>query len=219
MNFKKLFSRKKNVSINSIKFNNLGWQMVEKSDDRIVWLNDTQTAVIAFHFFNIPPDLPTKLENIEEMRILRRQNIVESINGGFIRCNTIQVKGFDILDMIIKQPQEERGYLFLGSFTIPFKNCSYVINIQAKEFGTTGMREAMMGNAFLSGQLKAKSMSELRRDPYDKNFKDGHLMTIFEEEKYDAQFPNHPLSLVRKNLELIKSSLEFGKELENLEKF
>lgn len=36
------------------------------------------------------------------------------------------------------------------------------------------------------------------RDPYDENYKEGFLMNVSEDESMDEQFPDHPLSMLRK---------------------
>src|SRR3954469_2716238 len=88
---------------------------------------------------------------------------------------------------------------------------------QCAEHGTTGMREAIIFDAMLaSGQIKPEDFARAEKtgtvpgwtqDPYDSTIKWSVLRNLSEDEQYDAQFPNHPLSRIRSLLHSVQSSL------------
>jgi len=110
----------------------------------------------------------------------------------------------------------------LGSLTIPFKKCSYVVKIQAVEVGTTGLRDSLVSNQLLTEgkiTLGGAGFENWFVDPYDPSFKKGTLMNASEELAYDAMFPEHPLSQARNLLTQIESQIVFADELSKYKKF
>jgi len=84
---------------------------------------------------------------------------------------------------------------YVGSITIPFRDFSFVVKIQCPERGTTGVREAVLfQKQFSAGKVK---LGPDRKIAGDWNPDD---------EQYDPQFPQHPISRVRKVLRRIEAT-------------
>ena len=96
---------------------------------------------------------------------------------------------------LIKSPQEGHGYTYLGSFTIPFRDFSFVVKCQCMERGTTGIREAILTEiAFQSGAMTLDAAGKVT----------GGLDCDAVE--HDPRFPQHPLSRLRRVLGRIEAT-------------
>lgn len=195
-----LFNKKEvEVTINSISVPDFGWNKVEENDSRIVWVNPEENALISLNFFNLQPDIPT-VKNLDFLKNFYRNSISEA-NGGVVEISLLTVHNIPSVKTIFKIPQSESGMTYIASVTIPFENCSFVIKIQAAEVGTTGIRDTVVLNEMLmSGEvtLGEDRLENWFEDPYNPNFRTGTLMNKSEQEKYDVEFPQHPLSVARK---------------------
>lgn len=208
------------VNINSISVPNFGWNKVEETASRIVWVNPEESALISLNFFDLQPNIPT-VKNLDVLKNFYRNSVSES-NGGLIEVSLLQVNNIPSIKTIFKVPQPERGMTYLASVTIPFENCSFVIKIQAAEVGTTGIRDAVIANQLLtSGEitLGEESMENWFEDPYDPHFKQGTPMNKSEQEKYDEEFPQHPLSIARASIIKAIQETDFKPEMKNLTGF
>lgn len=194
-----LFNKKEpEVTINSVSVPDFGWNKVEENDSRIVWVNPKENALISLNFFDIQPNIPT-VKNLDFLKDFYRNSISEA-NGGVVEVSLLTVNNVPSVKTIFKIPQPESGMTYIASVTIPFENCSFVIKIQAAEVGTTGIRDAVILNQMLmSGEvtLGEDRLENWFEDPYNPNFKNGTLMNKSEQEKYDIEFPEHPLSVSR----------------------
>ena len=198
-----LFGKKK-VNIKSISFPTFGWVRQKGSQQIRNWYNPERSIGLSINFFDIEPDLPT-IKNIEPL-INTYRNGLKDI-GAIIEVDIIQLKGYKVVKTIFKIPQEPMGMTYVGSFTIPFENCSFVIKVQAKEIGITGIRDNVILTQLMGvGEVNFgdDGLENWFYDPYDSEINEGIRMNKSEEEKYDMDFPDHPLTQVRKMLSKIK---------------
>lgn len=225
MILKRIFGKKVKPTINSIIFDTFNWKLVDNTRFKKTWINSEQTSLIGIHFFdNHPDDIPAKLNEINAIRDHYRNTIVNKLDGGLIKCEVVNLNGYDAIEMLVKQPDEPTGIIYNGSFTIPFQEYNYVIKMQAVEDGITGIREAVIMDKWLKENGAPKTddngiMSSWSKDPYDQNFNKGRLMNYSEKEDFDQDFPNHHLTSVRNKMKEIKRSIKFGDELNKIEKF
>lgn len=214
-----IFKRKK-INIDSISIPDFGWS-IDKMDNSIKqWTNPQQAAMLSVNFFNKKPDLPT-LKDVTTLRNLYRKRI-SSNNGGLIQVDIIELQGYPTLKSIFKFPQEPMGMAYLSSFIIPFENYSYVVKIQASEKGISGMRDNAIAMKLLNDKkitLGDNGYEGWFNDPYDPQITEGVLMNKSENELYDTDFPNHPLSIIRELQKKIELEIKFGAELKKIEKF
>lgn len=217
-----LFNKKKknNADIHSINIPDQGWEKVSEDADVIRWINPMQSVLIAVHFFDKEPDLPT----VRDLTFLKKfySAIAAGSNGGSIETDIIHIHDVPSVKTIIKIPQKETGMTYIASITIPFENCSFVIKIQANEVGVTGMRDAVILNTLLeSGEVgfDEEKITNWFEDPYDPDFKQGTPMNKSEHEKYDHEFPDHPLSIARSLIKTIAAGIAFNPEIKELPSF
>ncbi|WP_336958245.1 hypothetical protein [Chryseobacterium contaminans] len=219
--FKFFRKKKKNkVNLHSVTIPDQGWTKVSEDHEAIRWVNPQQSALIVLHFFDKEPDLPTA-QDLDYLKKFYR-NIAASTNGGIIETDIINIHNIPCVKNIIKIPQQETGMAYIASITIPFENCSYVVKIQADEIGITGMRDAViLDRLHKTGEVEIneETMKNWFEDPYDPDFKQGTLMNKSELEKYDHEFPEHPLSIARSLIRSIAATIIFKQEIKKLPAF
>ncbi len=197
--------------------------MQETNPKKQVWEHTGHSAVLSLHFFDVPPDIPVRLEDQAALREHYR-SLIGSQNGGLVEV-AVGVVGstrVPVVKTIFKVPRQPRGMGYIGSLTLPLKHCSYVVKIQAEEAGMTGMREAVIADRMIrDGKITLGENMILgwSADPYDRSWKQGTLMNLAEREEHDHLFPEHPLTIVREGLKAAAGSLKLGKELLRAERF
>lgn len=158
------------------------------------------------------------MKNLNFLKDFYRNSISEA-NGGIVEVSLLEVNNIPSVKTIFKIPQPESGMTYIASVTIPFENCSFVIKIQAAEVGTTGIRDALVLNKMLmNGEVTVGEdhLENWFEDPYNPNFKKGTLMNKSEQEKYDSEFPDHPLSVARKAVTDVIRQTVFKPEIDKL---
>lgn len=215
------FFKRNKSSINSIVIPDLGWEEVAKTKNIIQWINPEKTISISLNYFDKAPDLPS-LKDIKVIRSFYRGQIIEQ-NGGLIQVDFSESeKQYSVIKTIFKIPQQPSGIVYLASLTLPFKDCSYVIKIQAPEIEMIGSRDSIIADKLMQeGKINNNEYSyeNLTSDPYLKSFKKGTLMTKSEESIYDSDFENHPLTLARKLMTEIEQRIELKSEIKKLRRF
>lgn len=209
------FFKKDKISIKSVSIPDFGWQKEKDDNGIMLWASQEEPIVVSVNYFDKMPDLPA-INDVDVLRDYYRDLII-SVNGGIVEVEVFKRHEFDVIRTIFKIPKPENGMMYIGSLTIPFSSCSFVIKIQSAEFGPTGMREAIVANKLMSsGSFDESAWSA---DPYDKECKEGHLMNLAEAQQYDADFPGHPLSTVRSMLDRIEKEFQFDATVKKLKPF
>lgn len=153
---------------------------------------------LGIFYFQRKPDIPNGLSNVSQLR----ESYADQLNAQFkiVECVVQSLDGIPSVRLIVRgtDPQTN-GSVYVGSFTIPFREFSYVIKMQAAERGTTGMREAL---------LVAQALKNGTGDIQDGKFV-RHGWS-FDDEQFDSLVPKHPLSRLREELRAIAESLRIG---------
>lgn len=205
---------KKKISVDSISIPELNWPK-QKEGNVISWVNAEGTIAVSVNFFDMAPDIPT-IKNIDKLRSFYHE-LIKSANGGMIEVETSKRQQFDLVRTIFKIPRSGMDMLYIGSLTIPFGTCSFVLKVQAIEAGPTGMRETFIVDRLLKdGSFDEATWSA---DPYNSDITTGNLMNKSEDQKYDVDFPDHPLTQVRKLLTQLEHGFTWKPELEKLPRF
>lgn len=158
-------------------------------DDEPVWVSD-RGVIVSLHYFELVPDLPGSLGDIEVLRTGLTQ-FVAAAGGGLIEADVEEVDGVPALRQLLKVPRPGGpGQVFIGSYTIPKATCSAVVKAQAAEGQMTGLREAVV-----SDQLGQERY--FQPHPYDPQLRGGLPFHAADAPEWDARFPDHPLSQVR----------------------
>ncbi|MET7655273.1 hypothetical protein [Streptomyces sp. NPDC005486] len=176
-----------------------------------VW-TDEAGLVLSVHFFPLIPDLPAPLHEPQRLGTgLAR--LVAGAGGGLIEAVPGSVDGVPAVRQLVKMPLGSRtGQAFLGSWTVPRAGSSTVVKVQAAEGATTGMREAVI-------MARVGPAEYFRPHPYAGGQLGGLPYHVGDHEEWDAQFPGHPLTLVRAALQRITPTITFDDRFKALPPF
>jgi len=166
----------------------------------------------------------------EEAMLAEYRQLVARAGAGLVELTFPYVDGCRASRMIVKgvmDPTTGWGRIFRGILEIPIVESSVLVKIECAERDTTGFRETDVVHRLLaSGALAFKPVppeEESRtRGPADM---DGWLVdpldptpahlacNASDDRQYDADFPDHPLSLVREFLDRTERSTSLAREL------
>ena len=209
-------------TIQCVTFETNGWEKVLDTAERLGWKNQFGD-IVTLNFFNKPPDIPSVLTALCGFY----RDRVSGAGGALLACDVITAEFVKSVCTLFKfQRVEKRGFDFLGSITIPFAHCSYVIKFQCPEQGTTGLREAMVFDQLLANRESWKGWNPTKgrnpewfHDPYDPSISSPVSYFVGDDPKYDALFPDHPLSRVRRYLKSAEETIRLDSSLRTEEPF
>ena len=194
-------------SVRSIRLNMPGWRLAEMGEQRVYWQDgDGDTLSLA--------TMPGVLRFSDEQAMRNEcRGVAEDRGGGLIEAAELDgPRGLVV--MFIYKRLLLPAYVYTGILYMPLETISYVWTMVAGEHGTTGIREATVTVQLINeGRLTAHTYESLwAQDPYDPAYcgvDPRTLRCLSDDESYDAQFPHHPLSRVRRVLRAIPGSIEF----------
>lgn len=159
---------------------------------------------IGLYYLGMPPDLPRNQPTVDafcsEYRSL--------VQGDVVETGIEDISGISVVRIIGKAAQDPSGMTYVGSYTIPFRDFSYIVKIMCAERGMTGIREAvLLDKGLASGEVEFDDA--------------GGIIGNFapEDAIHDDTFPDHPLSRCRRGLRMIASSLHLSDEIRSLPDF
>ena len=149
----------------------------------------------------IPP--PSRLDALRNS--FRR--LAEGNGGGLVEANAVP-SAHGLAARLIYKRRQEMAFVFTGMLLLPAGDQWLVCTVVDGERGTTGIREAVVTAELLqAGALTVETYEESWvRDPYDPDYcgvERGLLRNLSDDERYDSQFPEHPLSRVRRTLDML----------------
>ncbi|WP_406009975.1 hypothetical protein OG440_30545 [Streptomyces sp. NBC_00637] len=176
-----------------------------------VW-TDAAGLVLSVHFFPLIPDLPAALHEPQRLAAGLAQ-LVAGAGGGLIEAAPGSVDGVPAVRQLVKMPLGSRpGQAFLGSWTVPRAGSSTVVKVQAAGGATTGMREAVI-------MAEVGPAAYFRPHPHTEGQPGGLPSHVGDDERWDARFPEHPLTLVRAALHRITPTITFDDRFKALPSF
>ncbi|MGW1551510.1 hypothetical protein [Streptomyces sp. NPDC002346] len=180
--------------------------------DHDTWAND-DGDVLSVHFFGLPPDLSAGLDDGPTLRESLTHYTAQA-GGGLIEASVKRLGELPALRQILKLPLpgQQHGQAFIGSFTVPRAGCSTVVKVQAAEHGMTGMREAVV-------LAKVGHEHYFRPHPYAPDVQGGLPFHAADHERWDAEFPDHPLTRVRRTLGALAEAVTVVPEFAALPEF
>jgi hypothetical protein len=185
------------------------WALRQEDESVAVFQNADGDALSINHFNKIP-DIAADIADTGALRSFYRM-AAESNGVAMIEVDSMQVAGLPAVRTILKARLQPRGFAFIGSFTFPFADCSYVLKVQSVEHGITGAREAavlLMQEKPAEADERTGKIIGWEQDPYDAAHHAPFMRNRADDEKYDAAFPDHPLSRVRRHLRQLSQELE-----------
>ena len=196
------------VTINSISLDlDEEWELRENSESIKAWYNKFGDR-LSINFFLKKPNLPEDIADIQSLRNLYRESITQE-NGAIVEVEKDYIHSLLAVKTIFKFVQDPAGFTFIGSYTIPRRDFSFVLKVQCLERGITGLRESVILDKALGvGLVDIETKKGWFFDPYDPDFKAPILSNIADREEYDDRFPKHPLSRARKTMKMVKDNIK-----------
>jgi len=201
------------VNINSITFDGelvKGWHKADDHDRGIGYMDhpESPSNIIMTDFNPFPLQLPVPLDDINAIRHFIKET-VNSKGCGLVEADFVTAGGLKMIRAIEKQKQQPTGMAYKGSLTIPLPDSNFILRAWCFEVGITGFRDAMVADEFMAaGKLPPGQWDAWTADSYNLG-PQPVMRNHSEDEKYDAQFPDHPLSRVRNFLNRMQSSLHY----------
>jgi len=190
-------------SLDSIWFNTTGFRYDgELEPGRLrVWYTQEGDGV-GLYFLSDRPSLP-RVRTVEDLRAFYVRD-AEALDGHVIEFSVLKVARYSVHRIIIKLRQYEPSAMtYVGSLTIPFRDFSFTLKVQCEEREIIGAREAiLLDRAFAVGD--ASIQDERLQLPVGWNP---------DAEEFDAEFPTHPISRLRRVLVQVGGSLAIDAKL------
>ena len=187
----------------SIEVDETVWEPVPEQGDPTtkVW-HDGDGVTLVLNSIGFDRDLFSRLSDEQAVREYYRDQFAEQ-SIGIVECNVLEKDGKQIVKTIGKSISEGQPVTYIASVAIPLSDRSYVFSLYAQEQGITGVRDtAIMTKLMLEGHLcdpdiESGTILGWAQDPYFPEYQGPCLRNLSEDEKYDPEFPDHPLSKVR----------------------
>lgn len=176
-----------------------GWSEAERKHDFVVWRNQVGDVLslaavddIAEWSEAIEPDAVQKLARAH----------AESRGAGLVEALIVSPSNPRIVSFIYKK-LIGTGFMFTGMLIVISEPFSWIWTVVDQEKGMTGVREAVITDRMIGdGSLTLESYeSDWARDPYYPDYAGvdrRNLRYMSDDPKYDDQFPNHPLAMIRR---------------------
>lgn len=209
------------------------WKKVEMKGERVVYAGDPGDV----HYMTLTrsaPDLP-ELKNVAALQDHFRKKCQKE-SGGILSVEVTKVQGMDAVVYYSKDVREGiRGYRYIARCVIPLDKAWFEIRMDAIEMTpATGAREAVV-RVFMGSDVEYEDVppdaapspgpklgKPTRRvkgwfkDPYDPKYDSSAMCSVADDAKYDAEFPQHPLSRLRTKFPSVLEKLHVEKSLGSL---
>ncbi|WP_405162418.1 hypothetical protein OG203_40045 [Nocardia sp. NBC_01499] len=169
-----------------ISFDTGGLQQLDSNS----WGDPGTGDVVTQSYFDLVPDLPAPLEEVDLLRRALAEGRAET--GCLIEAFIIWVDRVPALLRMEKfpLPNQPSGLAFVASIVVPKDRCSAAFQILCPETGTTGIREAV-----LMTQIGHENM--FPPHPYAPGLGGRLPYNAADDIRWDPQFPDHPLTRAR----------------------
>ena len=208
--------------IESVSLSSEGWSLQESGPYERVWVNELGDALV-IHYEEGAPDLGGAWSRLDRIRDAVRASLEEA--GALVEVEADELDSLPVLRYILKFPQEPHGMTYLGSWTIPRRDFCLRIRVICREHEPTGVRDTIVWSLSGGAGEDESSTEELdpfrgwSGDPYDPKHVAPILRNRSDDEEWDTQFPQHPLSRVRATLREIKASFRGSEDLRTSEPY
>ena len=185
----------------SVRFSMPGWTEEKPQEGPRVW-RDPDGDVLSMGA-SVDPLTDLDWSSETHVRQFARQ-LAEAAGGGLIEAAAVAPPPRAIVRLIYKRLIGP-SYIYTGMLVMTGGSVPMVWTVVAGEHGMTGIREAVVTAEMMSaGELTSESYKRRwAQDPYDPAYQGvdkSVLRFLSDDERYDARFPQHPLSKVRRAL-------------------
>lgn len=145
------------------------------------------------------------LRDIDQVRQYYSKDLRER-DGAIISCDIVHLGSSSAVRLVSKfSKQGDTTTRFTAQLVVPTPQWTFALLIWSSDAGMTGFREATIFAEFANAAAKSdhprlKPETEFAYDRYDPASRSNPSFLLSDAEQYDARFPDHPLSRVRKCL-------------------
>jgi hypothetical protein len=196
-------------SLDAIRFDTTGFaDQGEPQPGKVRVWHTPEGDGFGVYFFPVPPDLPPDAASVDELADFYSQLLGNS-GGKLVEVAVITAGGCPTVQTILSMPQQPSGRTYVGSLTVPFRDFSFVIKCQCAEAGPTGFKEALLFDR-----------SRAANEPMQIQGEQFHIPGWNpDDEKYDAEFPDHPVARTRRVMKHVAGSLLVAKAVMSMPRF
>lgn len=213
------------TSVNSLTFDLTDHELVHQGDTERIWVSADHVA----HRLKFDPGAiywPFDLTDPDGARAFYRRECEQNA-GVMLEMEPITVAGVEGLSGVFKYRSPVPGSLgmaYVGILWLPFRDCWFQVNVEAVEQGATGMREAAA--ALIEGDnWPMEPQTEIpvinSKEELDAMYARARQQPLrrlpSDDAKYDASFPQHPLSLVRAGLARVFTTAQLRPDARRLQ--
>jgi hypothetical protein len=162
---------------------------LQRHDER-TWFDPRTGDQVSLTYFDLEPDLPASLEELPLLRQRLAHVLAEA--GTLVEAHVVTIDSVPALYQVVKLPIPGRqtGLMFVAALTVPKATGSVVLQVLCQEGNTSGIRESMV-----SAQIGFENC--FPPHPYAPGLQGVLPWNVADDQRWDAQFPEHPLSRAR----------------------
>ena len=200
------------ISIDSVQFADMpGLNLVEKDARSIRWQTD-EGDIVFLLFIPEPIQNLVPLSDISGVREEYKEMVAQQ-GAAMIDLDILPYSGIPCMEMISKTRMQTMGMAYAASATLLLRDFSFNIAFHSQERGVTGFRDAIVADKFLA---KYASTQEFEAAFYDRSLNpEAAQRNRSDDQCYDVDFPDHPLSRCRKFLRDLRTHIIIMPEVRN----
>jgi hypothetical protein len=194
--------------------------ILRSQEEYVATYTDDAGDRLTLNYFDMEPDLGADVADADGLRRFYRE-VTQAHGVALVEAEPVQLAGLPAVRTIMKARLQPRGFRFIGCYTLPFADSSYVVKVACEESGVTGVRETGVVHR-LGSQLEidaAGGMAGWERDPYDASHRAPFMSNLADDAKYDDDFPEHPLSRTRRHLQELADEIGVPSDLRSAPRF
>jgi hypothetical protein len=186
-----------------------GWFELERDNRSVTWSNASNQFRMLELIAGSGGFPAINAASIDDYRRVMRQNALEQ-GHGILEVQMTCVDGFNAIKTITKYPLEHQlGFGYNGWLCVPLPTMTFNIYSKALEQHFSDQRAVIFGALALAKEINANTDPHAWiQDPYDPEFDEVALHHLADQTQFDDLFPQHPLTLIRQDLErLVQQTL------------
>ena len=201
-------------AIDDVQFDTNGWEpRAEPAENRCAWTNGFGD-ILSLRFKPGAPTMPS-LFRFQALREHHARRLAAS-GGTILSLDLLQVKGLSISKLVVKTWQPAGGWGYLGILSLPYRDFSFSIRMQTLERAGDEAREHHAWNWLHDSQPAETDCLPLwfGREEAPHNIH-AALPNLADNERWDADFPEHPLSRLRTEFSRLIPTLSISRDVKN----
>lgn len=201
-------------SIDDLQFDTTGWTATEEPiESRRAWVNEWGD-VLTLRYNAGVPKTPSLFRAQSLHDYFARK--VAAGGGCILSLDLLHVKGVAISKLIFKSPQSEDRWGYMASLLLAYKDFSYSLRVQALDGPEDAARGEYVWNWLHESHPADADCLALwfGRDGVAHDTTEVHPC-LADDIRWDAEFPQHPLSRLRAEVGRIVPSLVVSRDVKN----